>query len=134
MHKTHFALCLFVDQRCRQESRPGTWQKYCSTFRSQLLYIPLSLGKIRICFSPFPCFLLIECIAFPSFQWWNVPLGVLGKHFPLSKGYGRNRKCWYKTIAATSALIFYLEQHLLVLKTGKWSSSKPQKRIGKHLV
>ncbi len=58
---------------------------------SALHYIPFALGKIRICFSPFPCFLLVECIAFPSFQWWNVPLGVLGKHFTLSKGYGRNR-------------------------------------------
>ncbi len=128
MQRTHFALCLFVDQRCWPESRPRTWQKYCSTVRSPLcspysrkdqnLFFTFSLFLIgrKCCFSQF---WLFECVAFPSFQWWKV--------------YSTSGYTWKKN-AATSAVLFNLEQHLLVINTGKWTSSKPKKWIGKNLV
>jgi hypothetical protein len=37
-------------------------------FSNALLHLPLALVPIRMCFSPFPWFLLIECVASLFFQ------------------------------------------------------------------
>ncbi len=57
----------------------GSQQLYTFMAQNSHLPLPKTLGPIRICFSLFPCFLLVECVALPRFLWYRVQLWIIRK-------------------------------------------------------
>lgn len=86
----------------------------------------LTPRPIRMCFSPFSGFLLVEYVPLPGFQWLGVELYRCHRKtarvalFPTDTGYiSAPGLVWWK-VAAPALFLLHLELLLPPVETGKW--------------